>query len=154
MIGFNVVDCLHMLQGVPTFVSYGTEAATGPGAQQSYDAIDAVSVRVPDYPAEFGVPIAFLPELTVSISPGRVARGTAETVTVSCRNAATLAPVAGRVFINGVDRAATNVAFTFTGSEAVAVRVPGYPEPAPVSVSYDPSVYTSAAAAAIGGGQL
>src|SRR3712207_7943844 len=46
--------------------------------------------------------------LTIAIAPSQVIIGRATSVTVSCRNATTQAPVAGRVFINGVDRAATN----------------------------------------------
>lgn len=35
------MDYVHMLEGVPTFVAYGSNAVTGPGAQKLYDKIDA-----------------------------------------------------------------------------------------------------------------
>jgi hypothetical protein len=111
------------------FINGIDQAATNVAFTYTFTGSEAVAVRVPGYP-ELGVPVAFLPGLTIAIAPSQVIIGRTTSVTVSCRNATTSSPVPGRVFINGVDRAATNVAFTytFTGSEAVAVRVPGYPE--------------------------
>ncbi|MEZ5450304.1 MAG: hypothetical protein R3E89_15490 [Thiolinea sp.] len=40
MIAFDPFNFLHMLDSVPTFVAYGTEAVTGKGAQAFYDQIN------------------------------------------------------------------------------------------------------------------
>jgi hypothetical protein len=75
-------------------------------------------------------PISSLPRLTVSASPSTITIDRPTTVTISSKDASTGALVAGRVWIDGVDSAATNKAFTqtFFGSETLTVRAPGYAE--------------------------
>ncbi len=41
MIAFNIFNYLHMLEDIPTFVAYGTEAVTADGAKKFYDQINA-----------------------------------------------------------------------------------------------------------------
>lgn len=83
------------------------------------------------------VAVSVIPALTVSANPSTIYEGRRAGVTVSSKDARTGTDVAGRVWIDGVDTAATNKAFTHTynGAETLTVRAPGYPE-TKVTVSF------------------
>jgi hypothetical protein len=91
-----------------------------------------------DFTTDFVVTVN--PALTVSVSPSTITENRRTSVTVSSKDASTGAVVAGRLWIDGVDTAATGQAFsrTYNGAETLTVRAPGYPEtPVPV-VFYSP----------------
>jgi len=70
------------------------------------------------------------PALTVSASPSTIRENISTTLTISCKDSNTGAVVAGRVWVAGVDTAATDQAFTrkYNGAEQITVRAAGYPE--------------------------
>lgn len=83
-------------------------------------------------------PATPLPRLAVvSASPSTITVDRLTTLTVSSKDAITGALVAGRVWIDSVDTAASNQAFkySFGGGEKLTVRAPGYAEAA-VSVTW------------------
>jgi hypothetical protein len=71
-------------------------------------------------------------QVVVSASPSTITVDRLTTLTVSSKDANTGALVAGRVWIDSVDTAASNQAFkyTFIGGEKMTVRAPGYVEAA------------------------
>jgi len=86
------------------------------------------------------VAVSVAPALTVSASPSTITEGRRTSVTVSSKDASTGAVVAGRVWIDSVDTAATNQAFsrTYNGAETLTVRAPGYAETRVAVVFFSP----------------
>lgn len=88
-----------------------------------------VTVEMPTY-VTADVPLTFYsPTLQVTMQPSIVPNGPTSQVTVRAEDATTHVPVAGRVFLNSVDVAATNVPFSYPFGVGVVgfVSATGYP---------------------------
>jgi hypothetical protein len=114
---------------VPFTYTFNSRLETPRGQTEPETVYPKMTVEMPTY-VEAEVPLTFYtPALQVSMEPSIVANGPTSQVTVRALDSTTHAPVAGRVILNSVDVAATNVPFSYPFAVGVLgfVNANGYP---------------------------